>query len=63
MFFLLPRYLSKNHMAREGANIVGPVIIAALAPILCISLKEDRSLYPISALSYYLDETMNLKVT
>ena len=38
------------------------VIIPALAPILDRSLKLDRTLYTVRAVSYYLDITKDLKV-
>ena len=42
---LLPSFLSKNQLAKEGPDSVAPVVIPALAPTLDKSLKSDRSLW------------------
>ena len=55
-----PVFLSKNQLAREGP-CVAPVIIPALAPTLDNSLQEDKTLYPVRALRYYLDRTKDLR--
>ena len=52
-----PSFLSTNQLAKEGPDIVAPVVIPALAPTLDKSLRSDRSLCPVSALCYYLDRT------
>ena len=52
-----PRFFSKNQLAKEGPDCVAPVVIPALAPNLDKSLKSDRSVCPVRALSYYLDRT------
>ena len=52
-----PSFWAKNHLAKEGAECVAPVVIPALASTLDKSLKEDRSLCPVRALRYYLDKT------
>ena len=56
-----PSFLAKNHLAKEGPECMAPVVIPALAPTLDKSLKEDRSLCPVSALRYYLDKTQDLR--
>ena len=56
-----PSVLAKNHLAKEGPDCVALVVIPALAPTLDKSLKEDRSLCPVRALSYYLDKTQDLR--
>ena len=56
-----PSFLAKNHLAKEGPECVAPVVIPALAPTLDKSLKEDRSLYPVRTLRYYLDKTQDLR--
>ena len=56
-----PRFISKNQLAREGPASVAPVVIPALAPSLDKSLTEDKSLYPVRALRYYLDRTKDLR--
>ena len=56
-----PSFLAKNHLAKEGPECVAPVVIPALAPTLDKSLKEDRLLYPVRALRYYLDKTQELR--
>ena len=43
-----PSFLSKNQLAKKGPDIVAPVVIPALAPILDRSLKSDRSLCTVS---------------
>ena len=60
-FILLPSFLSKNQLARDGPASVAPVVIPALAPTLDKSLSEDRSLCPVRALRYYLDRTKDLR--
>ena len=52
-----PSFLSKNQLARDGPDSVAPVVIPALAPTLDKSLSGDRSLCPVRALRYYLDQT------
>ena len=54
-------FLSKNQLAKEGPDSVGPVDIPALAPSLDKSLKGDRSLCPVRALRYYFDRTSDLR--
>ena len=54
-------FLAKNHLTKEGPECVAPLVIPALAPTLDKSLKEDRSLCPVSALRYYLDKTQDLR--
>ena len=56
-----PSFLSKNQLAKEGADSVAPVVIPALAPTLDKSLKGDRSLCTVRALRYYLDRTSDLR--
>ena len=56
-----PSFLSKNHLAKEGPEGVGPVVIPALAPTLDKSLKEDRPFCPVRALRYYLNKTQDLR--
>ena len=53
-----PSFLSKNQLAKEGPDSVAPVVLPALAPSLDKSLKGDRSLCPVRALRYYLDQTL-----
>ena len=56
-----PSFLSKNQLAKESLDSVSPVVIPALAPTLDRSLKSDRSLCPVRALSYYLDRTSDIR--
>ena len=56
-----PSFLSKNQLAKEGPDIVSPVVILVLTPTLDKSLKGDRSLCPVTALRYYLDRTSDLR--
>ena len=56
-----PSFLSKNQLAEEGPDSVGPVVIPALTPTLYRSLKSDRSLCLVRALRYYLDRTSDLR--
>ena len=53
-----PSFLSKHQLAKEGPDSVAPVVIPALAPTLDKSLKSDRSLCPVRALRYYLDQDL-----
>ena len=59
--FPSPSFFSKNQLAKEGPEIVAPVVIPAQAPTLDRSLKSDRSLCPVRALRYYLDRTSDLR--
>ena len=48
-------FISKNQLEREGSQTVSPVSIPALTTIVDRQFKEDRTLCPVRALSYYLD--------
>ena len=50
-----PSFLSKNQLARDGPASA-PVVIPALAPSLDKYLEEDKSLCPVRALRYYLEQ-------
>ena len=52
-----PSFLSKYQLAKEGPDSVAPGVITAVASTLDRSLKSDRSLCPVRALRYYLDQT------
>ena len=52
---------SQEQLAKEGPDIVAPVVISALALTLDKSLKSDRSVCPVGALRYYLDRTSDLR--
>ena len=54
-------FIVKNQLAREGSQSVSPVIIPALTTIVDRQFKEDRTLYPVLALRYYLDRTKDLR--
>ena len=54
-------FLSKNQLAKEGPDVVAPVVIPSLTPALDKSLKSDKSLCPVRALHYYLDRTSDLR--
>ena len=54
-------FLSKNQLASDGPNVVQPVVIPALKPILDSSLSQDRSLCPVRSLRYYVDKTKDLR--
>ena len=53
--FLSSDFIVKNQLAREGSQSASPVTIPALTTILDRQFKEDRTLCPVLALSYYLD--------
>ena len=48
-------FVAKNQLAREGFQSMSPVSIPALTTIVGRQFKEDRTLYPVWALSYYLE--------
>ena len=49
-------FIAKNQLARKGSQSVSPVTIPALTTMIVDRLfKEDRTLYPVRALRYYLD--------
>ena len=54
-------FLSKNQLASDGPNVVQPVVIPALKPILDSSLSQDRALCPVRSLRYYVDKTKDLR--
>ena len=54
-------FLSKNQLASDGPNVVQPVVIPALKPILDSSLSQDMTLCPVRSLRYYVDKTKDLR--
>ena len=54
-------FIAKNQLAREGSQSVSPVTIPALTTIVDRQFKEDRTLCPVRALRYYLDQTQDLR--
>ena len=54
-------FIAKNQLAREGSQSVSPVTIPALTTILDRQFKEDRTLCPVRALRFYLDQTKDLR--
>ena len=51
-------FIAKNHaLAREDSQSMSPVTIPALTVIVDRQFKEDRTLCPVRALRYYLDQT------
>ena len=56
-----PDFIAKNQLAREGSQSVSPVTIPALTTIVDRQFKEDRTLCPVRALRYYLDQTKDLR--
>ena len=53
-------FIAKNQLARDGSQSVSPVTIPALTTIMDRQLKKDRTLCPVRALRYYLDQTKSL---
>ena len=51
----------KNQLASEGSQTVSPVTIPALTTIVDRQFKEDGTLCPVRAPSYYLDRTKDLR--
>ena len=54
-------FIAKNQLAREDSQSVSPVTIPALTTIVDRQFKEDRTLCPVRALRYYLDQTKDLR--
>ena len=54
-------FIAKNQLAREGSQSVSPVTIPALTTIVDRQFKEGRTLCPVRALRYYLDQTKDLR--
>ena len=54
-------FIAKNQLAREGSQSVSPVTIPALTTFIDRQFKEDRTLCPVRALRYYLDQTKDLR--
>ena len=54
-------FIAKNQLAREGSQSVSPVTIPVLTTIVDRQFKEDRTLCPVWALRYYLDQTNDLR--
>ena len=59
-FVPLFRFHSQKPTTREGSQSVSPVTIPALTTIVDKQFKEDRTLCPVWALRYYLDQTKDL---
>ena len=55
-----PLFRSKNQLAKKGLSCVALVVIPVLVPSLDKSRKEDKSLYPVRTLRYYLARTKDL---
>ena len=53
--------IAKNQLVREGSQCASPVTIPALTTIVDRQFKEDRTLCPVRALRYYLDQTKDLR--
>ena len=51
-------FIAKNQL---GSQSVSPVTIPALTTIVDRHFKEDRTLFPVRALRYYLDRTKDLR--
>ena len=54
-------FIAKNQPAREGSQSVSPVIIPALTTIMDTQFKEDRTLFLVWTLRYYLDQFKDLR--
>ena len=54
-------FIAKNQLAREGSQSVSRVTIPALTTIVDRQFKEDKTLCPVRALRYYLDQTKDLR--
>ena len=52
-------FIAKNQLARDSFQSVSP--ITALTTIVDRQFKEDRTLCPVQALRYYLDQTKGLR--
>ena len=54
-------FIAKNQLAREGSQSMAPVTIPASTTIVDRQSIEDRTLCPVQALRYYLDQTKDLR--
>ena len=54
-------FIAKNQLAREGSQSVSLMTIPALTTIVDRRFKEDRTLCPVQAQRYYLDQTKDLR--
>ena len=54
-------FIAKNQLAREGSQSVSTVTVPALTTIVDRQFKEDRTLCPVQALRYYLDQTKGIR--
>ena len=54
-------FIAKNQLARECSQNVSLVTVPALTTIVNRQFKEDRTLCPVRALRYYLDQTKDLR--
>ena len=61
--YLVPlfRFFSEEPTSKIRFSSVSPVTIPALATIVDRQFKEDRTLCPVRALTYYLDRTKDLR--
>ena len=56
-------FIAKNQLAREGYKSVSLVTIPALTTIVDRQFKEDRTLFLVRALRYYLDRTKDFSIS
>ena len=54
-------FIAKNQLTREGSQSMTPLTILALTTIIDRQFKEDRTLCPVRALRYYLDQSKDLR--
>ena len=54
-------FIAKNQLAREGSQSVSLVTIPALPTMADRQFQEDRTLCPVRALRFYLDQTKDLR--
>ena len=55
------RFLAKNQLARDGTQVLQPIVIQSLSKSLSPELKDDKLLCPVRALLYYLDRTSSIR--
>ena len=54
-------FIDKNQLARESSQTVSPVTIPTLTNIVDRQFKEARTLCPVQALKFYVDQTKDLR--
>jgi hypothetical protein len=56
-----PEFIAKTQLANKGPRVIRGVSIPALTKDLPSDMQEDRSLCPVRAVRFYLDQTRSIR--